>query len=107
MQANEQSQSEARAMEERAVVPGMLDLSTLEERCMSEIENDCLGDPTNARFSFELHHRATWQGNQEAREAWQRCFSGILRSWLHRHPRSEEACRFDSEEHYLAQGFEC
>jgi hypothetical protein len=85
----------------------MLNLSTLEERCMSEIENDCLGDPTNARFSFELLHRATWQGNQEAREAWQRCFSGILRGWLHRHPRKEEVGRFDSEEHYLAQGFEC
>src|SRR5260370_25581854 len=98
MEANQQSQSEARAMEERAVVPSMLDLSTLEERCMSEIENDCLGDPTNARFSFELLHRATWQGNQEAREAWQRCFSGILRGWLHCHPRKEVGGRFVSEE---------
>lgn len=93
-------------MEERAVVPGMLNLSTLEEHCMRKIENDCLGDPTNARFSFELLRHATSQDNQEAREAWQRCFSGILRGWLHRHPRTEEVCRFDSEEHYLAQAFE-
>jgi DNA-directed RNA polymerase specialized sigma24 family protein len=84
----------------------MLDLSTLEERCMSEIENDGFRDLTNAQFSLELLHRATWQGSQEAREAWQRCFSGILRGWLHRHPRKEEACRFDSEEHYVAQAFE-
>src|SRR5437588_708521 len=101
MQANQQSQSEARDMEERAGVPGMLDLPILEEHCRSEIENDCLADPTNARFSFELLRHATSRDNQEAREAWQRCFGEVLRSWLHRHPRSEEACRFDTQEHYL------
>jgi hypothetical protein len=93
-------------MEERAVVPSMLNLSSLEEHCMSEVANDCFRDPANARFSFELFHRAASQGNQEAREAWQRCFSGILRGWLHRHPRKEETCRFDSEERYLTQAFE-
>jgi sulfur transfer complex TusBCD TusB component (DsrH family) len=93
-------------MEEQAVLSSMLDLSTLEERCMSEIENDSFKDLTNAQFSLELLHRAASQGSQEAREAWQRCFSGILRGWLHRHPRKVEACRFDSEEHYLAQAFE-
>jgi hypothetical protein len=93
-------------MEERAGVSSLLDLSTLEERCMSEIENDCLGDPTNARFSFELLRHATSQDNQEAREAWQRCLGEVLRSWLRRHPRTEEACRLDSEEHFLAQAFE-
>ena len=103
MQANQQSQSEARALEERAVVSGMLDLSTLEEHFRSEIESNCLGDPTNTRFSFELLRHATSRENQEARKAWQRCFGEVLRSWLHRHPRSEEACRFGVEERYLAQ----
>src|SRR2546430_1819491 len=69
----------------------------------SEIESNCLGDPTNARFSFELLRHATSRENQEARKAWQRCFGEVLRSWLHRHPRSEEACRFGVEERYLAQ----
>jgi len=94
-------------MEERAGVSSMLDLSTLAERCMSEIENDGFRDLTNAQFSLELLRHATWQGSQEAREAWQRCFGEVLRSWLSRHPRTEEACRFDSEEHYLSQTFEC
>lgn len=107
MQANQQLQSVARAMEERAVVPSLLDLSTLEERCMSEIENGCLGDPANARYSLELLRHATSRDNQEAREVWQRCFGEVLRSWLYRHPRSEEVCRFDGEERYLAQTFEC
>jgi hypothetical protein len=106
MPANQRSQSETRAMEERAGVPGMLDLPTLEEYCRSEIENGCLADPTNARFSGELLRRATSQDNQQAREAWQRCFGEVLRSWLRRHPRTEEACCFDSEEGYLAQTFE-
>jgi hypothetical protein len=54
MHINQQPQQEVRNMEERAVVSSMLDLSTLEERCMSEIENDCFRDLANARFSFEL-----------------------------------------------------
>lgn len=94
-------------MEERAVVPAMQNVLTLEEHCMREIEKDGLRDPNHALFSFELLRRATSQDNQEAREAWQRCFSGILRGWLHRHPRREEVCGFDSEEHHLAQAFEC
>ena len=94
-------------MEERKVATTTLNLSTLEELCRSEIVSNCLGDPTNARFSFELLRHATSQDNQGAREAWQRCFGEVLRSWLRRHPRTEEACRFDSEEHHLAQTFEC
>jgi hypothetical protein len=99
--------SEVEPLEERIVATTTLNLSTLEELCRSEIVSNCLGDPTNARFSFELLRHATSQDNQEAREAWQRCFGDVLRSWLRRHPRTEEACRFDSEEHYLAQTFEC
>lgn len=93
-------------MEEQAVVSSMLDLATLEERCMREIENDCFKDLANAHFSFELLRHATSQDNQEARKAWQRCFGEVLRSWLRRHPRTGEACRLDTEEHYLAQTFE-
>jgi hypothetical protein len=103
---DKQTQTEERAMEERAGVSSMLDLSTLEKRCMSEIENDDLRYLTNAQFSSELLHRATWQGNQQAREAWQRCFSGVVREWLHQHPRKEELGRIDTEERYLAQAFE-
>jgi hypothetical protein len=56
-------------MEERADVTCILHLSTLEEGCKSEIENDDFRDLTNAPFSMELLHRAAWQGNQAAREA--------------------------------------
>lgn len=106
MQTDQQSRSEGRAMEERVGVSNILHLSTLEEGCKSEIENDSFRDLTNAPFSLELLRRAVWQGNQTAREAWQRCLSGILRGWLHGHPRKEELGRLDSQEHYLAQAFD-
>ena len=79
MQTNQRSQAETRAMQERARLSGMLELATLEEQCRSEIEHGCLADPTNARFSCELLHRAISPDNQEAREAWQWCFGEVLR----------------------------
>ena len=57
MQANRPPLPATRALEAQAVVPGMLDLSTLEECCMREIESGCLADPTRARFSLELLRR--------------------------------------------------
>ena len=46
---------------------------------------------------------------QEDEEAWtgvQHCFSGLVRGWLHRHPKRDFACRLESEENYVAQTFE-
>jgi hypothetical protein len=75
--------------------------------CRSEIEHACLKYAVNAPFSFELLRRATSHDNQQACEAWQRCVASVLRSWLRRHPRAEQACHVDSEEGYLARTFEC
>jgi hypothetical protein len=106
MQANQPSQLEARALQEPSLVPGTLDLSTLEAFCRSELENHCPLETTTARFSSELLHRATSHDNQQVWETWQRCLTEVLRSWLRRHPRAEEACHVDSEERYLARTFE-
>jgi hypothetical protein len=107
MQVNRLSQSETRALEARAGGPSMLDLSTLEELCRSEIESNRLADPTSTRFSFELLRCAVSRDSQQAREAWQRCLGDVLRNWLHRHPRADEVCRVGGEEGYLARTFEC
>ena len=106
MQAQQLSQIEARALQEQSRAPRLLDLSTLEACCRSEVEKGYFADPTKARFSMELLRRAISQNNQQAWEAWKRCFSEVLRSWLHLHPRAEQACHLDSEEHYLARTFE-
>jgi hypothetical protein len=94
MQAKQQSQLEARALQEPSRAPRLLDLSTLEVCCSREVEKGYLADPTTARFSIELLHRVTSQDNQQAWEAWQRCFAEVLRRWLRRHPRAEQACHF-------------
>jgi hypothetical protein len=105
MQAKQQSQPEARALQEHSRVPDMLDLSTLEACCRREIENNCLADQTNAPFSIALLRRATTQDDQQAWEAWQRCVASVLRRWLHHHHRTEQACPCGDEELYLSRTF--
>src|SRR5690349_988500 len=100
MQAKQQSQPEAGALHEHSRFPDMLDQSTLEACRRREIENNCLADQTNASFSIALLRRAITQDNQQAWEAWQRCVDSVLRSWLHHHPRTEQACSFGDEELY-------
>ena len=106
MQARQPSQPEARALQKHSRMPDRLDLSTLEACCRREIENGFLADQTNASFSSALLRRATTQDNQQAWEAWQRCFSEVLHRWLHRHPRAERACPDGDEELSLSQTFE-
>lgn len=57
-------------------------------------------------YTLELFRCAIVQSDQDARRCLEHCLGAILRDWLHRHPRREEACQFDSEEHYIAQVFE-
>jgi len=57
--------------------------------------------------TVELIRRATVQGDQEAKAYMQHCFEKVVLDWLRRHPKSAHACRLESEEHYVAQAFEC
>ena len=57
--------------------------------------------------TLELFRRAIVQSDQDTRRCLERGLGEIMRDWLHRHPRSEEACRLGSEEGYVAQTFEC
>lgn len=56
--------------------------------------------------TLELFRRAIVQSDQDARRRLEQDLDEIMRDWLHRHPQRAEACRFDSEEHYIAQAFE-
>jgi DNA-directed RNA polymerase specialized sigma24 family protein len=86
--------------------PAAMSLSALEEHSMREFNNFWRGSAYNDRYCLEILRRATLQGDNRAWECLQRCFSGILRGWIHRHPSKEAAYRFDSEENYMAQAFE-
>jgi hypothetical protein len=83
-----------------------LSLPTLAAQCLREIDTFQLGDPGTDPSSVELVRRATLQEDQEAWAWMHHCFGGVVRSWLRVHPSTEDACRFESEEHYVALTFE-
>lgn len=55
---------------------------------------------------LELFHSALEQCDDLAWESLQRRFSGMMHGWLSRHPQREMASRYESEENYIALGFE-
>src|SRR5215471_17778259 len=76
------------------------------EDCKWEIRASCGADACDHGYTLELFRCAIVQGDQEAWAWVQRCFSGLVRGWLRRHPKREVACRLESEENYVAQAFE-
>ena len=81
-------------------------LPALAAHCLREIDNYRRGEPSTDTYGVELLRRATVEDDQEAWLWVHHCFGGLVRAWLHRHPKREAACRLESEEHYVAQAFE-
>lgn len=57
------------------------------------------------QYTIELFRRAVIQHDPFARECVQQSFHETVLDWLRTHPLKEVACRFESEEHYVAQAF--
>jgi hypothetical protein len=68
---------------------------------MSTEEHNC-----STQEHMEMFQRALGQNDPLAWEFLQRRFSGMMRSWLRRHPQRDIAYRYESEENYIALGFE-
>lgn len=83
-----------------------LNIETLVGQCSREIDNYRNGEPFNNEYGLELLRRAIVEENEEAWTGMQHCFSGLVRGWLHRHPKRDIAFRLESEENYVAQTFE-
>jgi len=83
-----------------------LSIQALAARCLREIDNYRQDKPWSDEFGLELLRRAIVQGDQEAWAWMQYCFGGLVRSWLFRHPKREDACCLESDENYIAQAFE-
>jgi hypothetical protein len=81
-------------------------LPALAAHCLREIDHYRRGEPSTDTYAVELLRRATVEDDQEAWLWMQHCFGGLVRAWLHRHPKREAACRLESEETYVAQAFE-
>jgi hypothetical protein len=81
-------------------------LPALAAQCSMEIDHYRQGELYTDSYSVELLRRATVANDQEAWACVQHCFSGLVRGWLHRHPKRAIACRLENQEHYVAQAFE-
>ena len=64
-------------------------------------------DTSDEQYYLDMFRRALLKSDQHAREQLQQGFSGLGLSWIRLHPRREEACRYQKEEYYVAQAFEC
>ncbi len=84
---------------------GVMSASELADHCMDEINNYRFGVPSNDQYGVELFHRALMQRDPLAWEVVQKRFHKMVLRWMHAHPMREIACRFDSEENYVAQAF--
>jgi hypothetical protein len=59
----------------------------------------------NETYCIELLGRVTLQGDQDTWKIVQELFGETMRRWISQHPRREEACSLESEEHYMTQAF--
>lgn len=91
---------------EPAAAERVLSVSTLVEQCRRQIQAYRRGEPSDEVYGLELLHRAIVQGDQDAWAGVQQCLGEIVRGWLRSHPSREAACRWESEENYVALAFE-
>jgi DNA-directed RNA polymerase specialized sigma24 family protein len=82
-----------------------MSVSELADHCMKVINNYRHGEPSNDQYGLELFHRALLQHDSLAWEVLQQRFSKIVLHWMCVHPLRDVACRYDSEENYVAQAF--
>ncbi len=82
-----------------------LSLPVLAEYCLSELNSYRHGVPASNQYGLELLRRALLQRDPLAWEAVQQCFKETLLRWMERHSLRSVACRFDSEENYVALAF--
>lgn len=90
------------AMEESS---SAMSLTALVDRCSHEIGNFRRGAEFDDQYCLELFRRAIMHQDQQAWEVLQEQFRKEVFGWMRRHPRREIACRFDSEENYVAHAF--
>ena len=82
-----------------------MSIPLLAENSIQELKVYRRGGPSNDQYSLELFYRALIQRDSLAWEVIQHCFGPIMYRWIRDHSMREVACRFDSEENYVAQGF--
>jgi hypothetical protein len=82
-----------------------MSVPALAEHCKRELDKYRRGEPSNDQYSLELFSRALIQRDSLAWEGVQQCFNETMYRWMRSHPLRDTACRFESEENYVSQGF--
>jgi len=82
-----------------------MSVSMLAERCIDEMSKYRRGEAHTERYCIELFRRALAQRDAPAWEVMQERFHETMLRWMCGHPMRDIACRFDSEENYVAQAF--
>jgi hypothetical protein len=62
-------------------------LPALAAHCLREINHYRRGEPSTDLYAVELLRRATMEDDQEVWLWVHHCFGGLVRAWLHRHPK--------------------
>jgi hypothetical protein len=83
----------------------VMNISVLADQCTSEISKYRHGEPYHDRYCLELFRRALVQCDSLAWEVVQHVFNETMIGWMRSHPLREAACRFESEENYVARAF--
>jgi hypothetical protein len=82
-----------------------LSISALVEQCQQEIQAYRRGEPFHEAYGLELLHRAIIQSDEVAWQGVQQCLGEMVRGWLRCHLSRAAACRWESEENYVALTF--
>lgn len=99
-------ESEAPVSSFKETAYNSLSIEALVAHCSSEIDHYRSREPWNDGYGLELLRRAIVQEDEEAWTGVQHCFNGLVRGWLHRHPKRDVAYRLESVENFVAQTFE-
>src|SRR5215469_7198873 len=90
---------------QRDLVLSQMSLAALEGCCMSEIQHYQHNEPYDDRYCLEIFHRAMVKHDLQAWELLQRRFTPTVKAWMRNLPQRDIACRYQSEEDYIADTF--
>jgi hypothetical protein len=79
--------------------------SAIAGHCPCEIEDYRSNKTHDDQYYLEMFHHALANHEPEAWELLQQCFSPLVRSWIRNHPQRNLACRYELEEHFVANTF--
>jgi DNA-directed RNA polymerase specialized sigma24 family protein len=86
-------------------LPDQMSLTALAKRCMSEVDNYRRKEPYDDQYCLAIFHRALLQNDGDAWRLLVDRFSPMVMGWVRSHPRRDIACRYDSEDNYVAKAF--